>query len=42
MEKVSGIGGLFFRAKDPETLGQWYADHLGVDKVPTDYDSVYN
>jgi predicted enzyme related to lactoylglutathione lyase len=29
MERVTGIGAVFFRAKDPEALGQWYADHLG-------------
>ena len=38
MEKVSGIGGLFFRAKDPASLGQWYRDHLGVTLVPPNYD----
>lgn len=27
---VTGIGGLFFRAKDPKALGTWYAEHLGV------------
>ena len=27
---VTGIGGFFFRAKDPESLGAWYAEHLGV------------
>ena len=27
---VTGIGGLFFRAKDPDTLKRWYHDHLGV------------
>lgn len=31
MERVSGIGGVFFRANDPEALGRWYADHLGID-----------
>jgi glyoxylase I family protein len=35
VEKVSGIGGLFFRAKDPASLGQWYRDHLGVTLVPS-------
>ncbi len=35
MEKVTGIGGLFFRAKDPKSLAKWYADHLGVDLVPS-------
>jgi glyoxylase I family protein len=29
-EKVSGIGGLFFRAHDPEALGRWYQEHLGI------------
>lgn len=27
---VQGIGGLFFRARDPEALGAWYRTHLGV------------
>jgi len=30
MEKVAGIGGLFFRAHDPKALGQWYQQHLGI------------
>jgi catechol 2,3-dioxygenase-like lactoylglutathione lyase family enzyme len=36
-ERVLGIGGLFFRSRDPKTLAQWYQDHLGIDPVPTDY-----
>ena len=27
---VLGMGGLFFRAKDPDTLNAWYRDNLGV------------
>ena len=27
---VTGIGGLFFRAGNPDALGKWYAEHLGV------------
>jgi catechol 2,3-dioxygenase-like lactoylglutathione lyase family enzyme len=27
---VLGIGGLFFRAKDPEALNSWYREHLGI------------
>ena len=27
---VVGMGGYFFRAKDPEGLKAWYRDHLGV------------
>lgn len=33
MEKATGIGGLFFRARDPEALAAWYAEHLGIDPV---------
>jgi glyoxylase I family protein len=29
-ERVTGIGGIFFRARDPEALSSWYAEHLGV------------
>jgi predicted enzyme related to lactoylglutathione lyase len=27
---VTGIGGFFFRAQNPETLAAWYSEHLGV------------
>ena len=27
---VSGVGGIFFRAKDPDALNAWYREHLGV------------
>ena len=35
MEKVAGIGGLFFRAQDPKALGNWYQQHLGIALTPT-------
>jgi len=35
MEKVAGIGGLFFRAHDPKALGAWYEQHLGITLTPT-------
>jgi|SRR5579862_809667 len=35
MEKVAGIGGLFFRAHDPKALGKWYQQNLGIDLTPT-------
>jgi len=38
MEKVVGIGGLFFRARDPKALAEWYRRHLGIDFVPENYD----
>ena len=31
MEKVIGIGGVFFRAKDNASLKAWYTAHLGID-----------
>jgi glyoxylase I family protein len=31
MQKVTGIGGVFFRARDPKALIQWYEQELGVD-----------
>jgi glyoxylase I family protein len=30
MEVVTGIGGLFIRASDPQRLARWYEQHLGV------------
>jgi predicted enzyme related to lactoylglutathione lyase len=35
MEKVAGIGGLFFRAHDPTALANWYLQHLGIALTPT-------
>jgi predicted enzyme related to lactoylglutathione lyase len=37
---VTGIGGLFFRARDPQALSQWYKRHLGVALVPSDYEQL--
>jgi glyoxylase I family protein len=37
MERVSGIGGFFFTASDATALADWYARHLGITPVPTDY-----
>ena len=34
MKRVTGIGGIFFKAKDPKALGEWYRVHLGVDVKP--------
>jgi predicted enzyme related to lactoylglutathione lyase len=31
MKRVTGIGGIFFKAADPKALAAWYKDHLGLD-----------
>ena len=31
MKRVTGIGGIFFKSKDPKRLSAWYRDHLGLD-----------
>jgi glyoxylase I family protein len=38
MQTVTGIGGFFFVASDPEALANWYREHLGVLPVPQSYD----
>lgn len=30
MKRVTGIGGIFFKAKDPKRLAEWYRSHLGL------------
>lgn len=29
-KRVTGIGGVFFKAKDPKALLDWYKKHLGI------------
>jgi predicted enzyme related to lactoylglutathione lyase len=31
MKRVTGIGGIFFKASDPERMRAWYKTHLGID-----------
>jgi predicted enzyme related to lactoylglutathione lyase len=31
MKKVTGIGGIFFKCKDPNKVNEWYKTHLGLD-----------
>jgi len=30
MRRVTGLGGVFFKAENPEQLHQWYEKHLGI------------
>lgn len=38
MERVLGVGGIFFKARDPAALAAWYREHLGV---PVEEGQVY-
>lgn len=38
MARVTGVGGVFLRARDPKALAAWYAENLGV--TLTDYGGV--
>ena len=37
MERVLGIGGVFFRANDPGALAEWYETNLGIDSMKTKF-----
>lgn len=34
MKKVTGIGGIFFKSKEPKKMTEWYARHLGLNTNP--------
>lgn len=34
MKRVTGIGGIFFKARDAQGLRAWYQTHLGIDVQP--------
>lgn len=34
MKKVTGIGGIFFKCKDPKAINEWYKTHLGFETTP--------
>lgn len=38
-QRITGIGGFFFRAKDTKALAEWYEENFGIDPVPSDYDT---
>jgi predicted enzyme related to lactoylglutathione lyase len=40
MVKVLGMGGVFFRAKDPVALAAWYQTHLNIAPAPTTADML--
>jgi predicted enzyme related to lactoylglutathione lyase len=40
MKRVTSIGGIFFKSKDPEKIKEWYSKHLGLntDKYGTSFE----
>lgn len=40
MKRVTGIGGIFFKCKDPIKLKEWYKTHLGIDT--NDYGATFD
>ena len=39
MKKVTGIGGIFFKCKDPKKMNEWYKTHLGLNT--NDYGATF-
>ena len=39
MKKVTGLGGIFFKCKDPKEMKEWYKTHLGMDT--TEYGATF-
>lgn len=38
--RVTGIGGIFFKTKDPKMIREWYKKHLGI-KTPDEYGGIF-
>lgn len=40
MKRVTSVGGIFFKCKDPESMKQWHTEHLGLhtDKYGTNFE----
>ncbi|MEM0984952.1 MAG: VOC family protein [Pseudomonadota bacterium] len=38
--RVTGIGGIFFRSRDPAALAEWYQTMLGVPAAPKTYEEA--
>ena len=41
MERVTGIGGFFIRARDPNALARWYTETLGIDSYSEEQDLTW-
>jgi hypothetical protein len=41
MERVTGIGRVFFRARDPDALSRWYSEHLGINPMSIESEEIW-
>ena|SRR5687767_14332405 len=41
MQRVTGIGGVFFRARDPDALSRWYSEHLGINPMSSESEEIW-
>ena len=41
MERVTEVGGVFFRARDPDALSRWYAEHLGINPMSSESEEIW-
>jgi catechol 2,3-dioxygenase-like lactoylglutathione lyase family enzyme len=41
MKRVTGIGGVFFKASDPQQTYDWYQKHLGIDPMPDGSSAIF-
>ena len=41
MQRVTGIGGVFMRSRDPKALARWYTENLGVDSYSEDQELTW-
>jgi predicted enzyme related to lactoylglutathione lyase len=41
MQRVTGVGGIFFRAHDPTALARWYTEALGIDGYAAEQDRTW-
>jgi predicted enzyme related to lactoylglutathione lyase len=42
MAKVTGLGGVFFKAEDPAKQYEWYEKHLGIQREPDGSGAVFH
>jgi glyoxylase I family protein len=41
MERVTGIGGVFMRSRDPNALARWYTERLGLEAFSEETDATW-